>query len=80
MTRLAAQAAATAAQAGNKDREAEFDKLKQRIHSKLVDKLDLSHVGDLEGEVLRRYPNMDPAERNDLIKRQLAQEFGLIGK
>jgi hypothetical protein len=30
--------------------------------------------------VLRRYPNMDPAERNDLIKRQLAQEFGLIGK
>ena len=35
---------------------------------------------EIEGEVLRRYPNMDPAERNDLIKRQLAQEFGLIGK
>jgi len=35
---------------------------------------------EIEGEVLRRYPNMDQAERNDLIKRQLAQEFGLIGK
>lgn len=35
---------------------------------------------EIEGEVLRRYPNMAPAERNDLIKRQLAQEFGLIGK
>jgi hypothetical protein len=35
---------------------------------------------EIESEVLRRYPNMDPAERNDLIKRQLAQEFGLIGK
>ena len=35
---------------------------------------------ELEGEVLRRYPNMAPAERNDLIKLQLAQEFGLIGK
>ena len=35
---------------------------------------------EIEGEVLRRYPNMDPAARNDLIKRQLAQEFGLIGK
>ena len=35
---------------------------------------------EIEGEVLRRYPNMAPAERNDIIKRQLAQEFGLIGK
>lgn len=35
---------------------------------------------EIEGEVLRRYPNMAPAERNDLIKRQLAQEFGLIGR
>jgi hypothetical protein len=35
---------------------------------------------EIEGEVLRRYPNMDQAERNDIIKRQLAQEFGLIGK
>ena len=36
------------------DKQAEFEKLKQRIHSKLVDKLDLTHVGDMEGDVLRR--------------------------
>ena len=35
-------------------KEAEFETLKQRIHSKLVDKLDLSRVGDLQGDVLRR--------------------------
>ena len=28
--------------------------LKRRIHSKLVDKLDLTRVGELEGDVLRR--------------------------
>ena len=32
----------------------EFDLLKQRIHQKLIGKLDLGRVGDLEGDVLRR--------------------------
>ena len=32
----------------------EFDAIKRRIHNKLVDKLDLTKVGELEGEVLRR--------------------------
>src|SRR3954465_9240422 len=32
----------------------EFDQLKRRIHNKLVDKLDLSRIGDLQGDVLRR--------------------------
>ena len=32
----------------------EFEQLKRRIHSKLVDKLDLNRVGELEGDVLRR--------------------------
>jgi len=32
----------------------EYEKLKQRIHNKLVDKLDLTKVGDLQGDVLRR--------------------------
>ena len=32
----------------------EFENLKQRIHSKLVDKLDLTRVSELEGDVLRR--------------------------
>ena len=32
---------------------AEFESLKRRIHNKLVDKLDLTKVGDLRGDVLR---------------------------
>ena len=35
-------------------KEDSFERMKQRIHGKLVDKLDLSRVGELEGEVLRR--------------------------
>jgi hypothetical protein len=37
-----------------KDKELEFENIKRRIHTKLVDKLDLSRVGELEGDVLRR--------------------------
>ena len=75
---------------GNRDREAEFEKLKQRIHSKLVDKLDLSHVGDLEGEVLRREIRLvvehlcdtedtflNRNERDRLIDEVLDETFGL---
>jgi pilus assembly protein CpaF len=32
----------------------EYESLKRRIHNKLVDKLDLTKVGDLQGDVLRR--------------------------
>ncbi len=32
----------------------EFEVLKRRIHNKLVDKLDLTKVGELEGDTLRR--------------------------
>src|SRR5262245_7498565 len=76
--------------AGNRDREAEFEKLKQRIHSKLVDKLDLSHVGELEGEVLRREIRLvvehlcdtedtflNRSERDRLIDEVLDETFGL---
>jgi len=35
-------------------KETEFDDLKRRIHGKLVDKLDLTRIGDLEGDTLRR--------------------------
>ena len=35
-------------------KESSFEELKQRIHGKLVDKLDLSRVGELEGDTLRR--------------------------
>jgi pilus assembly protein CpaF len=86
MTRLAS----SAPNSGNRDRELEFEKLKQRIHSKLVDKLDLSHVGDLEGEVLRREIRLvvehlcdtedtflNRNERDRLIDEVLDETFGL---
>jgi pilus assembly protein CpaF len=73
-----------------KDKEAEFENLKRRIHTKLVDKLDLSRVGELEGDVLRReirlvvehlcdtedtYLNRN--ERDRLIDEVLDETFGL---
>src|SRR5262245_40933501 len=40
---------------GGNDRSAKsFDELKRIIHGKLVDKLDLSRVSDLQGDTLRR--------------------------
>jgi pilus assembly protein CpaF len=35
-------------------RQQEFENIKRRIHGKLVDKLDLSRVGDLKGDTLKR--------------------------
>jgi pilus assembly protein CpaF len=35
-------------------KQSSFEALKQRIHGKLVDKLDMARVGELEGDVLRR--------------------------
>ncbi len=49
MSRLTTQPASGAGK-----QRVSFDELKQTIHSKLVDKLDLSRLGDLEGEQLRR--------------------------
>ena len=72
------------------EKEAEFDKLKQRIHSKLVDKLDLTRVGDLQGDVLRREIRLviehlcdtedtylNRAERDRLVEEVLDETFGL---
>lgn len=36
------------------NRQQQFEDVKRRIHSKLVDKLDLSRVGDLKGETLKK--------------------------
>ena len=68
----------------------EFDNLKRRIHNKLVDKLDLSKVGELEGEVLRRQIRvvvehlcdaeetlLSRAERDRLVEEVLDETFGL---
>ncbi len=72
------------------EKKAEFEKLKQSIHSKLVDKLDLSHVGELEGDVLRREIRLvvehlcdtedtflNRNERERLIDEVLDETFGL---
>ncbi|TWT30877.1 CpaF family protein [Blastopirellula retiformator] len=71
-------------------KQAEFENLKRRIHGKLVDKLDLSKVGELEGEVLRREIRLvvehlcdteetllNRNERERLIEEVLDETFGL---
>ena len=71
-------------------KESGFEALKQRIHSKLVDKLDLSRVGELEGDVLRREIRLvvehlcdtedtllNRNERERLIDEVLDETFGL---
>ena len=68
----------------------EFDVLKQRIHQKLIGKLDLSRVGDLEGDVLRREIRvvvehlcdqdsnlLNRTERDRLVEEVLDETFGL---
>ena len=44
----------TPARSAESAKAEEFESLKRRIHNKLVDKLDLTKVGDLQGDVLRR--------------------------
>lgn len=74
----------------SESRETGFEELKQRIHSKLVDKLDLSRVGELEGDTLRREIRLvvehlcdtedtllNRAERERLIDEVLDETFGL---
>src|SRR6202790_1363095 len=70
---------------GNKS----FEDLKRLIHGKLVDKLDLSRVSDLEGDTLRREirlvverlcdtenPLLNRMERERLIDEVLDETFG----
>ena len=71
-------------------KELEFENLKRRIHGKLVDKLDMSRVGDLQGDVLRREIRLvvehlcdteetflNRSERDRLIEEVLDETFGL---
>ncbi len=70
--------------------EADFDAIKRRIHTKLVDKLDLTRVGELQGDSLRREIRMvvehlcdtedamlNRNERERLIEEVLDETFGL---
>src|SRR5258708_39442020 len=76
---------------GSGDRQGtkSFEELKRLIHGKLVDKLDLSRVSDLEGETLRREirlvverlcdtenPLLNRMERERLIDEVLDETFG----
>jgi len=71
-------------------KSAEFDNLKRKIHGKLVDKLDLTRVGELEGDVLRREIRLvvehlcdtedtllNRNERERLVEEVLDETFGL---
>ncbi len=69
--------------------EVDFETLKTVIHSKLVEKLDLSRLGDLEGDTLRREIRLvvehlcdsensllNRSERERLIEEVLDETFG----
>ncbi len=73
-----------------KNKTSEFEDIKRRIHSKLVDKLDLNRVGELEGDTLRREIRLvvehlcdtedtllNRSERERLIDEVLDETFGL---
>ncbi|MCH7729587.1 MAG: CpaF family protein, partial [Planctomycetes bacterium] len=75
---------------GEEAKSAEFEDLKRRIHGKLVDKLDLSRLGDLQGDVLQREIRLvvehlcdtestflNRNEREQLIDEVLDETFGL---
>lgn len=68
----------------------EFDNLKRRIHQRLVDKLDLSRVGDIKGESFRREIRivvehlcdsentpLNRSERDRLVEEVLDETLGL---
>ncbi len=68
----------------------EYEALKERIHNKLVNKLDLSRIGTIEGEALRREVRvvvehlydleeslLNRKEREQLIEEILDQSLGL---
>src|SRR5262245_66533631 len=73
-----------------KSPDADFEELKRRIHSKLVDKLDLSRIGELAGDVLRREIRLvvehlcdtentllNRSERERMIEEELDGTFGM---
>lgn len=75
---------------GESSKHDEFDVIKRRIHNKLVDKLDLNRVGELEGETLRNEIRLvvehlcdaedtllNRSERERLIDEVLDETFGL---
>ncbi len=71
-------------------KQEEFELIKRRIHSKLVDKLDLNRVGELKGETLRREIKLvvehlcdsentllNRTERDRIVEEVMDETFGL---
>ena len=71
-------------------RATDFEQVKQRIHGKLIGKLDLSRVGNLEGDVLKREIRlvieqlcdleenlMNRTERDRLVEEIMDETLGL---
>jgi pilus assembly protein CpaF len=75
---------------GDQSKQEDFETTKKRIHQRLVDKLDLSRVGDLKGESFRREiraviehlcdgekTHLNRSERDRLIDEVLDETLGL---
>jgi pilus assembly protein CpaF len=73
-----------------KDEHSEYEQLKQRIHQKLIGKLDLSRVTDLENENMKREVRvvverlcdgennfLNRSERDRLVEEVMDEVFGL---
>ncbi len=74
----------------DQSKQEEFENIKRRIHQRLVDKLDLSRVGDLKGESFRREIRMvvehlcesentflNRSERDRMVEEVLDETLGL---
>ena len=74
---------------GAANNQVDFETLKRHIHAKLVDKLDLSKLGEMQGDTLRREirlvvehlcdtenPLLNRTERERLIEEVLDETFG----
>ncbi len=72
------------------DSQSEYDTLKQRIHQRLIGKLDLNRISELEGDVLKKEIRMvvehlcdnentllNRSERDRLVEEVLDETFGL---
>jgi pilus assembly protein CpaF len=80
----------TALRTPGKASQSEFDLLKQRIHQRLIGKLDLNRISEFEGDVLRKEIRMvvehlcdnentllNRSERDRLVDEVLDETFGL---
>jgi pilus assembly protein CpaF len=74
----------------DQSKQEDFDIIKRRIHSRLVDKLDLSRVGDMKGDALKREIRLvvehlcdsdntflNRSERDRIVDEVLDETFGL---